>query len=521
MDCPPPYGKWRPFAGVERRAGRYVAIHVFAGPTISGREVAELVPSAIVHGPVKHGDLFRAGIDRGDIALIIDGLYHSHPPVRHKEILDVIDRGTAVTGTASMGALRAAELHPWGMDGVGRVFEAYRDGRIDADDEVAVVHTADSEWRVLTDALVNIRHTLDLAVAAGLSDRATADRLLAVATGLHYTRRSWNAVIRQLREPGGQPADGRQWGGGGRWDDDRQWGGDRQCDGGGRWDGDRQCDGGGADAAVIRAAERIRLFREAEPERCDLKRQDAVTALRGLGATAASSPRTRHASGAWPSGWRTAYLRQWRRQFTGSLVDGRFVSHAARFDHARLYDPGFPARWREHVLRTAAGTAGDPHPTTEPAALDAAARQGLTYEQLTEEQLSSWLTDDEIAALPPAAAVLTIMVRSARPTVDLDDPRLRARLVGEDRGREISHCLAVNEKIAAGGHARHVDCLKPAVLCGHLTAVWGLGPDAGERQTTAAARDRGFASVAEAAEAARPFFLRWYATRRSTPKETP
>jgi hypothetical protein len=39
-----------------------------------------------------------------------------------------------------MGALRAAELHTFGMVGVGRVFEGYRDGVYEDDDEVAVVH---------------------------------------------------------------------------------------------------------------------------------------------------------------------------------------------------------------------------------------------------------------------------------------------------------------------------------------------------------------------------------------------
>ena len=45
--------------------------------------------------------------------------------------------GTQVFGAASMGALRAAELAPFGMIGVGAIFAAYRDGRLTGDDEVA------------------------------------------------------------------------------------------------------------------------------------------------------------------------------------------------------------------------------------------------------------------------------------------------------------------------------------------------------------------------------------------------
>lgn len=36
--------------------------------------------------------------------------------------------------------LRAAELHSFGMEGVGRILESYRDGILTDDDEVALVH---------------------------------------------------------------------------------------------------------------------------------------------------------------------------------------------------------------------------------------------------------------------------------------------------------------------------------------------------------------------------------------------
>ena len=50
-----------------------------------------------------------------------------------------MSQGIHVFGSASMGALRA-ELCPFGMVGVGRIFEAYRDGELEDDDEVAVIH---------------------------------------------------------------------------------------------------------------------------------------------------------------------------------------------------------------------------------------------------------------------------------------------------------------------------------------------------------------------------------------------
>ena len=80
---------------------------------------------------------------------IIDGYFDSVPAVSHKEILVALSMGVPVYGAASMGALRVAELHHFGMIGVGRIFERYREGSLEDDDEVAVVHgSADAGFLV-------------------------------------------------------------------------------------------------------------------------------------------------------------------------------------------------------------------------------------------------------------------------------------------------------------------------------------------------------------------------------------
>ena len=43
-------------------------------------------------------------------------------------------------GASSMGALRAAELSQFGMVGIGEVYQAFKLGRLEDDDEVAIVH---------------------------------------------------------------------------------------------------------------------------------------------------------------------------------------------------------------------------------------------------------------------------------------------------------------------------------------------------------------------------------------------
>ncbi|MEV7304560.1 TfuA-like protein [Streptomyces clavifer] len=76
-------------------------------------------------------------------------------------------RGVHVIGAASIGALRAAELAPYGMLGVGSVYAAYHRGDITADDEVAVGQAPDGQWEALTWPLVNLRSVLRLAQEAG------------------------------------------------------------------------------------------------------------------------------------------------------------------------------------------------------------------------------------------------------------------------------------------------------------------------------------------------------------------
>src|ERR1700677_2021218 len=119
--------------------------YVFVGPSLPAPEVARLLPGCQVLPPVRHGDLLRLRPAAGDRVLIIDGLFLQSAPVRHKEILLLLSQGVTVAGSSSMGALRAAELWPYGMRGVGEVFRLHRDLIVTGDDEVAVIHCYDDE----------------------------------------------------------------------------------------------------------------------------------------------------------------------------------------------------------------------------------------------------------------------------------------------------------------------------------------------------------------------------------------
>lgn len=103
-----------------------------------------------------------------------------------------------------MGALRAAELQPFGMRGVGRIFEAYRSGVIEPDrdetfeddDEVAVIHgPMETGYVPLSEAMVNIRCTLAKAEAASAIGGATRDGLTRIAKGMFYQERSYETLL--------------------------------------------------------------------------------------------------------------------------------------------------------------------------------------------------------------------------------------------------------------------------------------------------------------------------------------
>ncbi|MCV7195304.1 TfuA-like protein [Mycobacterium angelicum] len=178
---------------------------VTAGPTIGAGDIHAVLPNAEVVPPISFGDAFGYGLRRGDTLLIVDGLFFQHASVRHKELLTLLDDGIRVVGSSSMGALRAAELHPFGMEGYGWVFEGYRDGVLEADDEVGMVHgDPEDGYPVFVDALVNIRQTAARAVETGVLSAALADRLIETARGTTFTMRTWDRLLDAVGVPEGK-----------------------------------------------------------------------------------------------------------------------------------------------------------------------------------------------------------------------------------------------------------------------------------------------------------------------------
>ncbi|MEI4232316.1 TfuA-like protein [Roseovarius sp. D22-M7] len=173
---------------------------VFAGPTIGAADVRQALDAEVLP-PVAQGDVYRVARQGPPAIGIIDGYFDGVPSVWHKEILWAIEQGIPVFGSASMGALRAAELGAFGMIGCGRIFEAYRDGAIADDDEVAVLHgPAEVGFVALSDPMVSVRATVERARKAGILTDDAARRVNSVAKSLHYRDRTWDEIIARIRD---------------------------------------------------------------------------------------------------------------------------------------------------------------------------------------------------------------------------------------------------------------------------------------------------------------------------------
>ena len=146
---------------------------IFAGPSLPPDARPDLGIDIDWRPPIRQGDLYRAALGRPAVIGVIDGYFEVTPTVWHKEILWAMAHGIHVYGAASIGALRAAELDTLGMKGIGRIYEDFRDGILEDDDEVAVLHGPEElGYPPLTDAMVNIRATL----AAATRERIISGR---------------------------------------------------------------------------------------------------------------------------------------------------------------------------------------------------------------------------------------------------------------------------------------------------------------------------------------------------------
>ncbi|MFD9893586.1 TfuA-like protein [Amycolatopsis sp. NPDC059027] len=421
-----------------------MTIHVFAGPSLSGSPVLELA-GVCPHPPIAHGDLYRLRPDAGDAVLIVDGVYQHTAPVRHKEILDLYAAGVPLYGTASLGALRAAEHQGHGMTGLGTVFAWYRDGRLISDADVALTHgDADVDFRAFTQAIVSILGVADRLAAAGRLDPAEAAKVVDLARSLHFTARTNTNLLASAGERGLA----------------------------------------GPMRLVVEELRGDRLS--------DVKRTDAEDAVRSLLVENVLTP-----PGQGIEVPVTTWRKEWSLQHTPATSDPEGPTRRQVLACAQLFLPDFPDRHTAHVLAHLRPeypeVGGD---TFVPAWLDA-----LTTEELVRRGI---LADGEAATLTRHDRAIRVLVRtfrrrSGRLVYDGIPPELvpdLAELAGQSARllRLSSQAVQLNPKFHPGD-------IPTDVLDTTFAALW---------RTDALAThvlDRGFRSVEEFREQARPYFI--------------
>lgn len=166
-------------------------IAVFLGPSLPVQEAKAILPDALYFQPARQGDVLSVAVnERPNAIVLIDGCFGQSLSVWHKELLFCLSNGIHVIGASSMGAIRASECDAFGMKGIGRVFEGYKSGEIEDDDEVAVAHSLDGT-KCLSIPMVNIRATLR---NIPMMCQEEHDEIVSELKALFYTDRTLAAI---------------------------------------------------------------------------------------------------------------------------------------------------------------------------------------------------------------------------------------------------------------------------------------------------------------------------------------
>lgn len=176
---------------------------VFIGPSLPLDEAKQILPDAEYLPPAKRGDLTDAIRAGTKTIVLIDGVFFQDRAVGHREILAALRTGVRVYGSSSMGALRASEMDTLGMIGVGEIYRWYREGIINADDEVGLVYDPETH-AALSEPMVNIRATFARARAAKIIDDTGEIELLRACKAIYYPDRTYRRVIREAEIPAEQ-----------------------------------------------------------------------------------------------------------------------------------------------------------------------------------------------------------------------------------------------------------------------------------------------------------------------------
>ena len=169
---------------------------VYVGPSLREDDVRRYLPGCQPMPPVRRGDLYRDRLLGFNVFVILDGVFAQELAISPRETIDVARDGGLVVGASSMGAMRAAECWPVGVQGVGSVYRLFRRGSLTSDADVAVAFSPDHPFEPMSVPLINVRYALSRCVRDRSVSRSVADRLLRAATGIFFSDRTWDLLFR-------------------------------------------------------------------------------------------------------------------------------------------------------------------------------------------------------------------------------------------------------------------------------------------------------------------------------------
>jgi len=173
---------------------------IFLGPSLS-HEKARKILDADYRPPAKKGDFLQLAADP-DVKLIgfVDGVFLQDYPPTPIEVYQLARKeGVLLAGAASLGALRAVELEKFGMVGIGRIFQLYKSGRVNADDEVAVTFVPEGDYMLQSEAMIDIRYNLFLSHKKGIISEKAKRALVRVAKRTYFPHRNYPNIIEKVR----------------------------------------------------------------------------------------------------------------------------------------------------------------------------------------------------------------------------------------------------------------------------------------------------------------------------------
>lgn len=170
---------------------------VYLGPTLS-REKAIKILDADYRDPAKKGDFLMLSQDSDEKKYVgfVDGVFlHDYPPSPIEVYHLATRKNIELIGASSLGALRAVELEKFGMKGIGKIFQLYKNGIINADDEVAVTFTRENNI-LQSEAMIDIRFNLFLAYKKGIITNQTKKRIAKIAKNIYFPFRNYEDIIK-------------------------------------------------------------------------------------------------------------------------------------------------------------------------------------------------------------------------------------------------------------------------------------------------------------------------------------